>query len=94
MEDFENTRNKALELFEQQKISIPNHAFSRMVERNIQSSDVKLVLLYGSLYKQEIDGFGDTRFTMRGWDRLSKDIRVTFVIKEDLIIITVIREDE
>jgi hypothetical protein len=94
MEQFEEIRSKALELFEQQNISIPNHAFRRMVERNIQSSDIKLVLLYGSLYKQEIDEFGDTRFTMRGWDHMSKDIRVTFIIKEALIIITVIREDE
>lgn len=94
MERIGEIRKKALELLEQQKISIRNHAYRRMVERNIQFSDIKLVLLHGSLYKQEIDNYGDTRYTLRGWDYESKNIRVTFVVKEALIIITVIREEE
>lgn len=70
MEQFEDIRKKALELFEE------------------------LVLLHGSKYKQEIDSSGDTRYIMRGWDYESKDIRITFIIKEALIFITVIREEE
>ena len=61
---------------------------------SIYPSDIKLVLLHGSLYKQEIDAFGDLRYTMRGWDRESKGIRITFIIKQTLIIVTVIREEE
>jgi hypothetical protein len=94
MEQFEDIRKKALELFEERKIIMPNHAARRMFERKILPSDIKLVLLYGSKYKQEIDSFGDTRYTMRGWDHKSKDIRITFIIKEALIFITVIREEE
>ncbi|VVB51256.1 Uncharacterised protein [uncultured archaeon] len=93
-DEFEIIRLKALELFEQRKISMPNHAARRMAERNILPSEIKLVLLHGSKYKEEIDGSGDMRYTMRGWDYQSKDIRITFIIKEALIIITVIREEE
>ncbi len=94
MNEFEDIRKKALELFEQRKISMPTHAARRMVERKLLPSEIKLVLLHGSLYKQEIDISGDTRYTLRGWDYEGKNIRVTFVIKEALIIITVIREEE
>ncbi len=94
MEQFEDVRKKALELFEQRKISMPKHAVKRMAERSILPSEIKLVLLHGSLYKHEIDDSGDMRYTMRGWDYESRDIRITFVIKEALIIITVIREEE
>lgn len=85
-----NFTPEALELFEQRKISMPNHAARRMAEL---PSEIKLVL-HGSKYKQEIDGSGDTRYTMRGCDYQGKDIRITFIIKETLIIITVIREEE
>jgi hypothetical protein len=94
MEQFEDIRKKALELFEERKIIMPNHAARRMFERKILPSEIKLVLLHGSKYKQEIDSSGDTRYTMRGWDYESKDIRITFIIKEALIFITVIREEE
>ncbi len=94
MEQFEEIRKKALELFEQRKISMLNHAARRMAERKILLSEIKLVLLHGSLYNQERDNYGDMRYTLRGWDYEGKDIRVTFVIKEALIIITVIREEE
>lgn len=65
-----------------------------MTNGSIYPSDIKLVLLHGSLYKKEIDAFGDTRYTMRGWDHESKNIRTTFILKDVLIIITVIREEE
>ncbi len=94
MNEFEDIRKKALELFERREISMPTHAARRMAERKILPSEIKLVLLHGSLYKQEIDISGDTRYTLRGWDYEGKNIRVTFVIKEALIIITVIREEE
>ncbi|VVB87669.1 Uncharacterised protein [uncultured archaeon] len=94
MERFEEIRKKALELFDQRKIIMPTHAVRRMTERNILSSEIKLVLLHGSLYKQETDSCGDTRYTLRGWDYEGGNIRITFVIKEALIIITVIREEE
>ncbi len=93
MEQFEEIRKKALELFEQRRYMLPKHALERMTERSIYFSDIKLVLLHGSLYKQEIDDFGDLRYTMRGWDRESKGIRITFILKQTLIIITVIREE-
>lgn len=94
MEHFEETRKKALELFEQKKYFLRVHSLGRMSERGIYPSDIKLVLLHGSLYKQEIDASGDARYTMRGWNQERKNIRVTFVLKDVLIIITVIREEE
>ncbi len=94
MENFEDIRNKALELFEQRKYTISKHANARMIERKISHTDIRFVLLYGSLYKQEQDKHGDTRYTMRGWDQESRDIRIAFIIKSRLIIITVIREEE
>lgn len=94
MKQFEEIRTKALELFEQRKYLLRVHSLGRMTERSIYLSDIKLVLLHGSLYKKEVDTFGDTRYTMRGWDHESKNIRVTFLIKDVLIIITVIREEE
>lgn len=94
MEQFEEIRKKALELFEQKKYFLRVHSLGRMSERGIYPSDIKLVLLHGSLYRQEIDTFGDTRYTMRGWNHKRKNIRVTFVLKDVLIIITVIREEE
>jgi hypothetical protein len=94
MEKFEEIRKKALELFEQRKYLLRVHSLGRMTERSIYPSDIKLVLLHGSLYKKEIDDFGDTRYTMRVLDRESKNIRITFILKDVLIIITVIREEE
>lgn len=94
MEKFEEIRTKALELFEQRKYLLRVHSLGRMAERGIYPSDIKLVLLHGSLYKKEVDTFGDARYTMRGWDNESKNIRITFILKDFLIIITVIREEE
>lgn len=94
MENFEPIRKKALELFEQRKYIASKHANERMIERKISHSDIKFVLLYGSLYKQEKDKYGDIRYTMRGWDQENRNIRIAFIIKNLLIIITVIREDE
>lgn len=93
MKQFEEVRKKALELFERRRYMLPRHALERMTERSIYPSDIKLVLLHGSLYKQEADALGDMRYTIRGWDHESKRIRVTFIIKQTLIIITVIREE-
>ena len=94
MEQFEEIRKMALELFEQRKYTISKHANERMAERRISHSDIKLVMLYGSLFRQETDEYGDIRYTMRGWNQESRDIRVTFIVKNLLIIITVIREEE
>jgi|GEM_PF-3035907 len=94
MEQFEEIRKKAQELFEQRRYTISKHAIERMTERNIALSDIKLMLLHGSLYKQENDVYGDIRYTIRGWDHESKNIRVTFIVKQILIIITVIREEK
>ncbi|MDP3105146.1 MAG: DUF4258 domain-containing protein [Candidatus Methanoperedens sp.] len=91
---FEEIRKKALELFEQRKYTISKHANERFLERSIYLSDIKLILLHGSLYKKETDSYEDIRYTMRGWDKESRNIRVTFIIKRLLIIITVIREEE
>lgn len=92
--EFEEIRKKARELFEQKKYTLRIHALGRMTERGIYLSDIKLVLLHGSLYNQEIDKYGDIRYTVRGWDKERKTIRVTFIVKNTLIIITVIREEE
>jgi uncharacterized DUF497 family protein len=94
MEQFEGIRKKALELFQQEKHIIMDHALERMIERNIQYEDIESVLLHGSIYKHEIDRYGDTRYNIRGADSENKIIRITFIIKETLIIITVIREQE
>ena len=94
MNEFENIRKKALEMFEQRKYFLKIHTIKRMSERGIYLSDIKLVLLHGSLYRQEIDPYGDIRYTVRGWDHDSKNIRVTIIVKHVLIIITVIREEE
>ena len=94
MEQFEEIRNRALALFHQNKINIVDHALERMIERNIQYEDIESVLLEGSIYKQEIDRFGDIRYNIRGEDAEKKFIRITFIIKENLVIITVIREQE
>lgn len=64
---FDEIRKKALELFEQRKYTISKHASERMAERDIYLSDIKLVLLHGSLYRQETDPYRDERYTMRGW---------------------------
>jgi len=71
-----------------------DHALERMIERNIQYEDIESALLHGSIYKQEIDRHGDMRYNIRGGDSENKIIRITFIIKENLIIITVIREQE
>ncbi|MCX9085259.1 MAG: hypothetical protein OIN87_10755 [Candidatus Methanoperedens sp.] len=55
MGEFEDKREKALELYHQNKLNIVDHALERMIERSI---------------------------------------RITFIIKENLLIITVIREQE
>ncbi len=94
MEQFEEIRKKALGFFEQRKYTISKHANERMALRSISHSDIKFVLLYGSLYKQETDKYGDVRYTMRGWDQESRNIRIAFIVKNLLIIITVIREEE
>ena len=94
MERFENIRKKALKLFQKDKHTIMDHALERMIERNIQYEDIELTLACGSIYKQEIDRHGDTRYNIRGKDRENKIIRFTFIVKENLIIITVIREQE
>ena len=94
MEQFEEIRNRALELYHQNKINIVDHALERMIERNIQYEDIESVLLKGSIYKQEIDRYGDIRYNIRGEDTEKKSIRITFIIKENLMIITVIREQE
>lgn len=65
-----------------------------MIERNIQYEYIESVLLHGSICKQEIDKYGDIRCNIRGADTEKKIIRMTFIIKENLIIITVIREQE
>lgn len=94
MEQFEDIRKKALELFEERKYTISKHANGRMAERIISHSDIKLVLLYGSFYKSETDNYGDIRYTMRGWDQVNRNIRIAFIVKKLLIIISVIREEE
>lgn len=94
MEQFEEIRKKALELFQQDKHTIMDHALERMIERNIQYEDIESALLHGSIYRQEIDRHGDMRYNIRGEDSENKIIRITFIIKETLIIITVIREQE
>ena len=72
-----------------------DHALERMIERNIQYEDIESALFHGSIYKQEIDRHGDMRYNIRGGDTENKTIRITFIIKETLIIIiTVIREQE
>jgi hypothetical protein len=94
MHEFEEIRKKALELFELRRYTMAKHAVERMAERSISLSDIKMVLLHGSLYRQEIDEHKDTRYTMRGWDHESKNIRIAFIVKHMLVIITVIREEE
>lgn len=94
MEQFEDKRKEALELFHQNKLTIVDHALERMIERNIQYEDIEAVLLHGSIYKHEIDKYGDIRYNIRGADTEKKIIRMTFIIKENLVVITVIREQE
>ncbi len=94
MERSENIRKKTLELFQNDKHTIMDHALERMIERNIQYEDIESVLTCGSIYKTEIDKHGDTRYNIRGKDCENKIIRFTFIVKENLIIITVIREQE
>ena len=94
MEQLEDIHKKALELFQLEKYTIMDHALERMIERNIQYEDIESVLLHGSIYKKEIDRHGDTRYNIRGEDSENKLIRITFIIKETLIVITVIREQE
>ena len=94
MQQFEEVRKKALELYKQEKLSVSDHALERMIERNIFYEDIEAVLRNGSFYKQVVDDFGDTRYSIRGVDSENKSIRIVFTIKEDLIIITVIREQE
>lgn len=94
MEQSEEIRRKALELFQQDKHAIVDHALERMIERNIQYEDIESALLQCSIYKQEIDRHGDMRYNLRGKDIENKIIRIAFIIKENLIIITVIREQE
>ena len=94
MEQFEEIREKSLKLYHQKKFTIVDHALERMIERNIQYEDIESVLRYGYIYRQETDRFGDIRYNIRGEDTEKKLIRITFTIKENLIIITVIREQE
>lgn len=94
MEQFEDKRKEALELYHQNKLTIVDHALERMIERNIQYEDIESILLHGSIYKHEIDKYGDIRYNIRGADTEKKIIRMTFIIKENLVVITVIREQE
>jgi len=92
LEDFENIRRKALELFHDDKLTITDHALERMIERDIAIEDIESVLNFGSFHKKEIDEYGDIRYSMRGMEYKNNDIRITFIVKDELIIITVIRE--
>lgn len=93
MSRIEEIRRKALELWDRGLYRISFHADRRMLERDIDKEDIRLVLLHGSLYKEERGAKGDIKYTLRGWDKHSRNIRVTIVIKELLLIITVIREE-
>lgn len=94
MEEFETIRRKALELFCEEKYTITDHAFERMIERDIAFEDIGSVLKLGSFHKTEIDRYGDIRYSMRWLVHGNGQIRITFIVKNDLIIITVIREQE
>lgn len=94
MEKFEDIRKKALELFRQENYYIADHTLERMIERDMFYEDIDSVLHRGSFYKQEIDKWGDIRYSMRGADSDNKSVRITFIIKEKLIVVTVIREQE
>jgi hypothetical protein len=94
LERFEEKRKEALELYQQGKLTIVDHALERMAERNILYEDIESVLLHGSIYRQEIDRCGDIRYNLRGIDTEKKIIRITFIIKGNLVVITVIREEE
>ncbi|VVB90479.1 Uncharacterised protein [uncultured archaeon] len=94
MEQFEYARKKAMELFHQENYILADHTLERMIERDVYFEDIESVLRSGSFYKQELDKYGDIRYSMRGGDSENKSIRITFIVKENLIIITVIREQE
>ncbi len=94
MEQFEYARKKALELFHQENLYITDHTLEKMIEREIYFEDIESVLRRGSFYKQELDKYGDIRYSVRGADSEKKSIRITFIVKENLIIVTVIREQE
>jgi hypothetical protein len=94
MEQFEYARKKALELFHQENYILADHTLERMIERDVYFEDIESVLRSGSFYKQELDKYGDIRYSMRGADSENKSIRITFIVKENLIIVTVIREQE
>ena len=94
MEQFDCIQKEALALYYQNKLIIVDHALERMIERNIQYEDIESVLIHGSIYKRETDRHGDIRYNIRGADTEKKIIRLTFIIKENLVIITVIREQE
>ncbi len=94
MEQFEDARKKALELFHQKNYILADHTLERMIEREVYFEDIESVLRSGSFYKQELDKYGDIRYSMRGTDSENKSIRITFIVKENLIIVTVIREQE
>jgi len=63
-----------------------------MIGRDIALEDIESVLKFGSFHKKEIDEYGDTRYSMRGTEYENNDIRITLIVKDELIIITVIRE--
>lgn len=94
MTQFEEIRKKAVELFREEKYLIADHTLERMIEREIFYEDIESVLCRGSFYKQEIDNWGDVRYSMRGADSDNKSIRITFIVKEKVIVVTVIREQE
>ncbi len=94
MEQFEDVRRKALELFQHEKYQIADHALERMIERGMFYEDIESVLRSGSFYSQEVDKWGDIRYGMQGGDSDNKRVRITFIVKELLIIVTVIREQE
>lgn len=55
---------------------------------------ITIMYKYKEIYKRIKEKHGDTRYNIRGEDSENKLIRITFIIKETLIVITVIREQE
>ena len=94
MEQFEDVRKKALQLFQHGKYLIADHTLERMIERDIFYEDIESVLSCGSFYSQELDKWGDIRYGMQGADSDNKRIPITFIVKDELIVVTVIREQE
>jgi len=56
MEQFEEIRTKALELFQHDKYSIVDHALERMIEKNIQYEDIESVPIHCLIYRNGFKG--------------------------------------